>query len=285
MRRPRGLGWLRLPSRRQPSRRGAAPARRALRDAPRFVLGTAPMREPRRRVPWGRIFGTAAALGLLAGSVYGAAWLLMGDSLRVRQVHIAGTQVTHPHAVAVTAALSGRSMLWLDLDEAAARIEALPAVKEARVARRWPQAVAIEVVEHQAWGYWQAGGRRLVVGEEGRVLEAARPAPAGAPTIVEVGPREAGEAATPDPDTVRLVARLTSDGTLERLRVTPSAYLFRRERGLTIVVEDGPDAVFGDSSNYGFKVATWREVLLRAGEQASAAREIDLRFGSRVVLR
>ncbi len=52
-----------------------------------------------------------------------------------------------------------------------------------------------------------------------------------------------------------------------------------------MVVEDAPDTVFGDSTNYEFKVATWEALLDQlAGEELLVA-EIDLRFGRNVVMR
>jgi cell division protein FtsQ len=282
---PRWLPPLPFRRRRTPVRARGVAGRRPPRDAGRFVLAPAPRPRPPRHIPWRRIFTSVAAVTLTAAATYGVAWLLMSDTLRVREIHVTGTQVTDARAVAESSGLGGDSLLWLDAEAAAARIAELPAVKAARVVRRWPQAVAVEVTEHQAWGYWQAGGMRVVIDEDGRPLAAARPPAPDAPTIVEVGPRSATANPRPDVDTVRLVARLTSDGTLERLRVRPSAYLFKHDRGLTVVVEDGPDAVFGDSTNYGFKVATWSEVLRRHRAEALAARELDLRFGSQVVLR
>ena len=108
----------------------------------------------------------------------------------------------------------------------------------------------------------------------------------------------------PDTDTVQLVNRLRTDGTFDRLQVKPTSYVFRRDRGLTVIVASGPAAVLGDSSNYDFKVRTWQALLdqVRAGRvpqvqvaqtsanagrpaSSSAVSEIDLRFGRNVVLR
>ncbi len=84
---------------------------------------------------------------------------------------------------------------------------------------------------------------------------------------------------------MRLVAQLLSDGTLDRLHVKPTGFVFRHDRGLTVLIDGGPDVVFGDSSNYGFKVATWGALLRELSQDQRTAREIDLRFGQRVVMR
>jgi len=73
--------------------------------------------------------------------------------------------------VANAAGVSGASLLTLNLDAAAAAVQKIPAVKSAKVVRVWPHGVTIEVTEHQAWGYWQAGPQRLVIDETGARLE------------------------------------------------------------------------------------------------------------------
>ncbi|MEX2229325.1 MAG: cell division protein FtsQ/DivIB, partial [Dehalococcoidia bacterium] len=154
------------------------------------------------------------------------------------------------------------------------------------VTRRWPHGIAISVIEEQAWGYWQSAGRRVEIDEDGHVLERARPAAANAPTIIEIGGSIEFANHVTDTDTVHLVAQLATDGTFERLNVRPMGFVFRRDRGLTVLVDGGPDVVFGDSSNYGFKVATWAALVRELAQDAhTPPREIDLRFGRRVVVR
>ena len=89
----------------------------------------------------------------------------------------------------------------------------------------------------------------------------------------------------PARETVPLCDRLLGDGTFERLGVTAAGFLFQRDRGLGVLIDGGPDAVFGDSHNYEFKVAAWGALLDRIEEQRLEVREIDLRFGRHVVMR
>jgi len=207
----------------------------------------------------------------------------MGDTLRVRDVQVAGVQVADPYAVAAAANVTGDSMLFLDLNAIARQVAAVPGVQNVRITRDWPRGLVVDVTEYQGWGYWQVGGDRRVIDENGRLLDLGREPGAGAPTIVEVGSPEAEIA--PDPDTVRLVERMRSEGTFNLLRVEPEGFVFRRDRGLTIAVDGGPDAVFGDSHNFEFKVASWGALLDRLEEQPQEANEIDLRFGRHLVLR
>ena len=270
-------------------RRSASWPRRARRRAAgRFELGAARRSEARRgwRLPLRRIAVAAVLLLALGGAGYGGSWLLLGDTLRVRDVTVVGTQISDPFEVVSAAAVGGRSLLLLDTGATAARVAALPGVREATVHREWPRGVIIDLTEHQGWGYWQAAGVRRVIDIDGRVVDRGRPPADDAPTIIEVGPLidvEAG--AVPDPDTVRLVHRLLSDGTFELLRITPAGFVFRSDRGLTVLVEDGPHALLGDSHNYEFKVAAWGALLDRIEQRHIQVREIDLRFGSQLVLR
>jgi len=106
--------------------------------------------------------------------------LLDVDTIRVR-----GTTNSTPQAIASAAGLD-RHPQMLDADPArlATRIESVPWVQQATVARRWPGTVEVTVVERtplaampSAFGGW------AVVDATGRVLDAAPAAPAGMPTL------------------------------------------------------------------------------------------------------
>ena len=279
-----GRGWLPGEGRR---------SARAERSGPggRFMLGRAPEPPaPRgRRLAWLTWRRAAIALTLLVlapAAGLGALELLWGDTLRVQEVRVDGVEVTHPLAVAAAAGVEGDSLLWLDEAAAARRIEQLPTVREARVSREWPRAIAVVVVEEQGWGYWQRGDVRRVIDADGRVLTHGRPPAPEAVTIFEVTrPAAPAGALRPDPDTVRLVDRLLQDSTFTRLRVTPRAFVFDPERGLAVVTEESPDALFGDSHDYDFKIAAWGALLDRIERDRLEVSEIDLRFGRRMVLR
>ncbi len=251
------------------------------RDARGYVAPPRP-KQKRWRIPWrGIALATSGVLGVTAAG-FGAYWLVMGDTFRVRDVQVAGVQVADPYAVAAAANVTGDSMLFLDLNAIAREVAAVPGVQHVRVSREWPRGLVVNVTEYQGWGYWQVGGDRRVIDENGRLLDLAREPAPGAPTIVELGGE--GELA-PDPDTVRLIERMRAQGTFNLLRVEPEGFVFRRDRGLTIVIDDGPDAVFGDSHNFDFKVASWGALLDRLEAQPQQASEIDLRFGRHLVLR
>jgi hypothetical protein len=224
--------------------------------------------------------GATIGVGLVG---FAAQWLFLGDTLRVQDVQLVGVQVTDPHALASAAAVTGQSLLTLDPSAVASRVAEVPGVRAVTVRRDWPRGVVIDVTEAQGWGYWQQANQRVVVDVDGQPLALGRPPAANAPTVLELG--ATGQVA-PDADTVRLVNRLMTDGTFDVLRVRPSGFVFRRDRGLTVMVQDGPDAIFGDSHSFEFKVATWGALLDRIERQRmTSVREIDLRFGKHVVMR
>jgi len=264
--------------------RGNAKPTRA--TSTRFELARAAAPPPERHIPWGRWFRGLAAVTMLGAVAYGATWLYLSDTIRVRQVAITGVEVVDPYAVAAAADLDARSLVTVDLDGAAQRIEALPGVASATVARDWPQGISIAVEEQQGWGYWQAAGRRIMIDATGEPLVLARPPAADAPTIIDIAaPADLAGGVDVDADTVQLVARLLEDSAFTQMDVTPSGFVFRRDRGLTVIVDNAPDAVFGDSTNYAFKVSTWSALLDQLAAEELLVAEIDLRFGRNVVMR
>lgn len=267
--------------------RRAVSRRLPKRRQPRFTLGTAPRREPPQLppLPWEKIGRIAASVGVAGALALGAWWLFAGDALRVDTVIVVGTEIVDPSAVVAAADVHGQSIITLDGDEVAGRIEALPGVSVAIVERDIPRTIVVQVREEQGWGYWVAAGIRAVIDAEGNVVEKARPPAENAPVIYEAAgqPLQAGGSA--DRDTVTLVTRLLSDGTFMRLGTAPVRFEFNRASGLTIHVADGPAAVFGDSHDYEFKVAAWAALLERINTQQISAGEVDLRFGRELVVR
>jgi hypothetical protein len=203
----------------------------------------------------------------------------------VNSVIVLGTEIVDPNAVVAAADVQGDSMFTLDADGVAARIEALPGVQSVSVQRDLPRGVVIQVQEQQAWGFWQAAGIRAVIDAEGHVLDKARPPAENAPSIYEASGAPLQPGGSTDRDTVILVTRLLSDGTFQRLGVTPTRFEFDRASGLTVRVDGGPAAVFGDSHDYEFKVAAWAALLDRIKTQQISAGEVDLRFGRELVVR
>jgi cell division protein FtsQ len=81
----------------------------------------------------------------------------------------------------------GDTMVGVDAGLAAAVVEGLPWVAEARVVRRWPGTVEIHVTEREPLATIEVvEGRVALVDEDGRVLEVTRQPPAGLPEVTGV---------------------------------------------------------------------------------------------------
>lgn len=262
------------------------PTRR--RRTPRFTLGTANPNSSRPELPalpWAEIKRIGIAVAAVAAISVGVWWLWTGSALRVGTVIVVGTEIVDANAVVAASEVQGHSLLNLDSSAAEQRILALPGVETVSVHRDWPRSAVIEVHEKQGWGYWQAAGIRSLIDAHGNVLEKARPPGKDAPTVYEAGGSPLGTGAGADPDTVALVTRLLGDGTFRRLGAQPLRFEFDRARGLTVRLQDGPAAVFGDSHDYEFKVAAWAAILDRIKTEQIKAAEVDLRFGRELVVR
>ena len=236
-------------------------------------------------VPEAMLRRALRASALLAGALvvaFGARWLIYGDALRVQDVQLVGVQVADPLAISEAARVTNRTLLTVDRGKVAEAVASVPGVESAVVRRDWPHTIVIEVTEHQGWGFWEVAGERRLIDGEGQILEHGR-MPAGPPLVIYDDGAAAD--AMPDADAVRLVRRLLEGSSFTVLRVTPTGFDFRRDRGLTIHVANGPSAIFGDSNNFDFKVATWGALLDKVESQHLAVTEIDLRFGRHVVMR
>lgn len=165
-------------------RRGAKrpPARKAVKAAappPRIV--TLPI-APRRL--YTRVASALAVLLVVAGAVtatllgYPQRWwqntaIATADAgFEVRHVEIQG--IRHmPRLPVYTAALAGgtNAMLLVDLEDVRGRLQALPWVAEASVARRLPDTLVVEVVERRPIALWQYRQRLVAIDASGKVLD------------------------------------------------------------------------------------------------------------------
>ncbi len=66
----------------------------------------------------------------------------------------------------------GTPIFAVDTDEARRRLEGLPWVARARVERRLPSTIFVNLIERRPFALWQREGNLVVVGREGAVLDA-----------------------------------------------------------------------------------------------------------------
>ena len=123
-------------------------------------------RQHRSGISWGRAVSPLMTLALLAALLLGGRVFL---DRPVRNLHLEGSfeRVT---PVEVQAALESGlrgSLLSVDLAELQALVEALDWVRQAHVGRRWPDTLAIRVIEHQVAARW---GDTALISREGEVF-------------------------------------------------------------------------------------------------------------------
>lgn len=111
------------------------------------------LRERRRtesRRAWARRGRWAAVAGAVAGAVWvvGASPLLAFDADEVEIAGVSGA-IQPAEVNALVAEHDGESMFVLDAGALAARLEALPAVREADVARVWPAGLRVDLVARE----------------------------------------------------------------------------------------------------------------------------------------
>ena len=261
-----------------------------MRRQPKRVAGRLRWRRPRLRMPrltdrWrsGLLFALAAT-----GALAGVWWVYNSPLLSVREVNIDGNNVLSAELLREVADIEGESILRTDVAGASERLLALPLVKDVQIRREWPASVGITIVERTPWGVWDADGQRLVVDDEGVVLD--QPAPEGAPLILQseaVGALAPGDRV--DAGAVAVARELvpTAERTVGRRVV---ALEFSQKDGLTAILAGGPDqprlrVTFGDAQGFAFKIASLYAVLRQADAEDRTLVSVDLRFGDRVAVR
>jgi cell division protein FtsQ len=148
---------------------------------PRMRSRRIAVRRDHRKRRFKRLTVALAAVAVLVAAVVATQTPL----LDVDRVRIDGVGHTAAADVRSSAGISpGDTMVGVDVGRAAARVEDLPWIAEARVARRWPGTVEIHVTEREPLAMvGVAEGRVALVDEDGRVLEVTGQPPAGLPEI------------------------------------------------------------------------------------------------------
>lgn len=242
----------------------AAPLRHAVRASTRSRL--------RRGQPGRRAVRALVFLGGLAALV-GAGYLGLRESslVQVREVYVTG--VTSSQEARVRAALRraalGMSTLAVREDELRAAVAPYATVADLRLDPEFPHGLSIDVVERVPAALAVAGGTRVAVDGDGRLLRGVG-GQADLPVVrvrgALTGDRVRGRAARA---AVAVLAGVPGPlrGRVERVTSGP--------RGLTLDLRDGPDLVFGSAARVRAKWLAVSRVL--AASTAQGATYIDAR--------
>jgi len=174
----RGNGARGRPKGRAPAR-SAAPRRKkqGLLESAGFAPGTA-----RRIARWGiaAIAIMLATAGMIAFEVPRMAGLAIGEGVgnagfTMRRVEIKGAERVSRLAIYNTAFdQPSMAMPLIDLEATRARLLRFGWIKEARVSRRLPDTLVVDIVERRAVAVWQNNRQLSLIDAEGVVLEPVR---------------------------------------------------------------------------------------------------------------
>ena len=125
-------------------------------------------------------FAAVAVAGLFSGGHVSAAVrsaatafdnLMVDAGLTVQSVTLEGrAETAQGEIVRMLGIKRGTPMLYVDVDEARARLEALPWVKSAEARRVWPDRINVRIIERKPVALWQNDGDIVVVDAEGRPI-------------------------------------------------------------------------------------------------------------------
>ncbi|NOT42088.1 MAG: cell division protein FtsQ/DivIB [Alphaproteobacteria bacterium] len=132
----------------------------------------------------------SAALAGLQGAGEGA---MAGAGFTVQAVTLEGRSETAQREIGQMLGIKrGDLMFYVDVDEARARIEALPWVKSAEVRRVWPDRIVVRIVERTPVAVWQKDGAKTVIDIDGHPISGEDPARfASLPLVVGRGAESA----------------------------------------------------------------------------------------------
>lgn len=135
------------------------------------------------------LWGVASFFGLPGMAKMEAAEWAARAGFQVQKVEVHGTQRMDETAVYnIALGAKDRSMLSLDLPAMRVRIMQLSWVKDARLSRRLPDTLVVDIVEREPVAVWQHGGRLALIDMTGAVLDAIDPSAMPDLPLV-VGPR------------------------------------------------------------------------------------------------
>ncbi len=241
-------------------------------------------RKPPARAGRRRRWLTVAALGVIATSV--ATILLAAGTFEIDHIHFNGLhRVSFDEANNAADIRTGDFMGTLDTGEAERSLEELPWVADARVRRRWPASVEVDIAERTGAAIALAAPDSWVLIDiEGRVLTSPL-------AVLPEHPRLSGIAAAPGPggflasDADALLAALSAARGQPEYVV---ASLWRDRRGdIRARVRQQPgdlmlEVTLGDESAIGAKTAAIAAVI---GEMTTSHATLDVSVPHLPVLR
>jgi cell division protein FtsQ len=245
-----------------------------------------PRQRARRRARAARLAYALMLIAVTGAGVHVAwRWAHVAAYFKVAAVEVEGTSRVTPDRIVQAAGVRPGTPLWqVDTTDVAARVEALPEIRRARVVRELPNRLRVVVEERRPFTLVHAG-RLHWLDDEGRPLGEARQAVSPpVPVISGLSDDELSTMRTaPGP---RAQAAITLLRTLLRsggsLASQISEIDMSRRDGPVLYTIEGVEVHLG-SDDWDARLARLEGVLARVAKEDVSA--VDLRFRDQVVLR
>ena len=228
-------------------------------------------------------FALIAVAGLISGGHVSTALRAMGAQaeglmadagLTVQTVTLEGrAETSRRDIIRMLGIKRGTLMIHVDVDEARARLEALPWVKSAEVRRVWPDRIVVNIEERRPVALWQRDGEVIVIDAQGHPIAGEEPTRfAGLPLVVGNGAEQA---------VASLLALVATQPKLKSrvkaaVRVGERRWNLRLDNGVEVrLPEEGAEAALAEL----VRLDREEEVLARD------IKAIDLRFPDRFIVK
>lgn len=238
-----------------------------------------------------RLAARGLAIALVAGAIVMAGrvaldWIHHTPALAVAAVEVEGlSRVSEETVLQAAGVTPGTSLLAVDPRAVAARVEALPGVKQARVIRGLPRRVTVRVEEREPYALVNAEGLVWIDAEGYLVGPERRPGAPGLPILSGIARNGVGGGRAPSS---RIVAGLALVRAVQRA----GGQMAGRISEIDLAPDDGPVLYTTDGAEVRVGDTDWSERLTRLdgvladlerrGERVSS---VDLRFRDLVVLK
>ncbi len=211
---------------------------------------------------------------LLAALAWAAYAVFASSSFYVYGAEVQGNAVVTPEEVYAASQLDGVSVFWVNADATAAKVEALPNVKSARVEVRLPAYVTITIEERTPELMWRTGSANWWIDAEGTVVPP-RGDLSSPLTIIDMDAQPVTVGQRLDPSI------MTAARSLRRLLPELPEMQYSRATGISFIMREGWPVHLGDAQNMDAKltvlVALHKDLLARK----VTPEFIDVRFVER----
>ncbi len=262
-----------------------------------------PVRSGRHRRRGAFVAKLLGFFAVLVIAVLGVNFALTSPALRVQQVSVVGTQNPLVIGSIQHMGVQGQNIFLIDTASLAARIEALPQVASATLAKQWPNALTVTVVERTPVLLWQTKYGTYSVDRQAVVIAPASQmlAARGLQTLVDVRSRQVGLSDQP----IRPGVRLSQADVAFALQVFASlpqvtgTFILRYDVGIPVgAATSGGNGSFivvsprgwiaylggaSDANPLDNRLHELQQILALAQKQHLNVATIDLRFGLRPV--